>query len=119
MSIVSKTPFYSNDDDKLLGFIARDASGWQALTVFDYLIAYADTKQLAELMLQDLGPNYLKGVWQYYDTDNQDWFYCVIKKAYEQVVVVNRTNALGFQDSEDYKQVIIDDPSETNLIKSS
>lgn len=119
MVVISKTPFYSNDDDKLLGFIASDASGWQALTVFGYLIAHAASQKEAEVTLQDVGPNYLKGVWQYYDKNDQDWFYCVIKKAYEQMVIVNRTNALGFQDPEDYKQVTIDDPSETNLIKAS
>ena len=81
MGITSKNPFYSNDDDTLLGFIVNDGSGWQALTVFGYLIAHADSQKQAELMLQDLGPNYLKGVWQYYDKEDQDWYYCVIKKA--------------------------------------
>ena len=117
--IKNKTPYYSNDDDKLLGFIAGDADDWQALTIFDYLIARASTRSEAQELLQDKGPNYLKGIWQYYDKDDQDWFYCVIKKAYEQMVIVDRTNALGYQDPDDYKQVVIEDPSEINLIKAS
>lgn len=117
--IKTKTPYYSNDDDALLGFIASDSTGWQALTIFDYLIARASSREEAEELMQDLGPTYLKGIWQYYDEDDRDWFYCVIKKAFEQYVTVNRTNALGYQDPEDYKQVVIENPSEINLIKSS
>jgi hypothetical protein len=121
ISVVSKTktPLYSEDDDKLLGFITSDHNRWQALTLFGYLIADMATRREAEAVLQQAGGTYLQGIWQYYDTEDQDWFYCVIKKAYEQMVIVNRTNALGFQDPEDYKQVVIEDPSETNLVKSS
>lgn len=117
--IKSKIPFYSEDTDEFLGFLADDGSTWQAQTIFGYLIARAETQSAAEEVLRDKGPTYLKGVWQYYDKDDQDWFYCVIKKAYEQMVVVNRTNALGYQDKNDYKQVIIENPEETNLIKTA
>lgn len=117
--IKSKTPLYSEDDNKFLGFVVGDGTGWQALTIFGYLIAHATSRQEAEDVLNELGPTYLQGVWQYYDTDDSDWFYCVIKKAYEQSVIVNRTNALGYQDPDDYKQVEIDAPSEINLIKST
>jgi hypothetical protein len=117
--IKSKIPFYGDDDDKFLGFVVRDGTGWRALTIFGYLIAHTATSEAAEAVLREVGATYLKGIWQYYDTDDNDWFYCVIKKAYEQSVVVNRTNALGYQDPEDYKQVEIEMPTETNLIKSS
>ena len=117
--IKNKIPFYSEDTDEFLGFLSTDGSTWQAQTIFGYLIARADTLEAAEAVLIDKGPTYLKGVWQYYDTDDQDWFYCVIKKAYEQMVIVNRTNALGYQDKNDYKQVIIENPEETNLVKTS
>ena len=117
--IKSKIPFYSEDTDEFLGFLANDGSGWQAQTIFGYLIARAENRSAAEEVLRDKGPTYLSGVWQYYDKDDQDWFYCVIKKAYEQMVIVNRTNALGYQDKNDYKQVIIENPEETNLIKTA
>lgn len=114
-----KTPIYSDDDDALLGFVINDGTTWQAVTVFEYLIARRPTEKEAVEVLQDVGPTYLKGIWQYYDKDDQDWFNCVIKQAFEQRVIVNRTNTLGFQDPDDYKQVVIEDPTENDLIKAS
>lgn len=115
--IKNKTPYYDEDTQEFLGFIVTDGSGWQTLTIFGYLIAHAGSQQQAELVLRQQGLSYLKGVWQYYDEEDKDWFYCVIKKAFEQYVTVNRTNALGYQDPEDYKQVVIENPSEITLIK--
>jgi hypothetical protein len=115
----NKTPMYSEDDDSFLGFIINDGTTWQAVTIFGYLIARTSSLKDAEMVLREEGPTYLKGLWQYFDTDDQDWFPCVIKKAHERMVVLNRTNGLGFQDPEDYKQVVIENPSEINLIKSN
>jgi len=114
-----KTPVYSIDDDALLGFVVSDGTTWQVLTIFGYLISRASTRQQAEEVMQDRGPTFLKGVWQYYDREDREWFDCVIKKAYEQRVIVNRTNSLGYQDPEDYKQVVIENPTENDLIKST
>lgn len=115
----NKTPIYSEDDDSFLGFIVNDGSTWQAVTIFGYLIARAQTEKEAVNILKEQGAEYLKGIWQYYDKEDRDWFPCVIKKAFEQRVTVNRTNSLGFQDPEDYKQVVIEDPTENDLVKSS
>lgn len=114
-----KEPFYADDTDEFLGFIVEGLTSWQVETIFGYTIALVGSRKEAEFTLYQEGTEYLKGIWQYYDKDDQDWFPCVIKKAYEQQVIVNRTNNLGFQDKDDYKQVIIDDPSENNLIKSA
>lgn len=115
----SQIPVYSIDDDSFLGFVIHEGTTWRAVTIFGYLISRASTQKDAEEILQDQGPNYLKGLWHYYDKDDKDWFPCVIKKAFEQRVIVNRTNNLGYQDPEDYKQVVIEDPTENDLIKSS
>lgn len=115
----NKTPIYSEDDDSFLGFTISDGSTWQAVTIFGYLIARTLTENEAVAVLRDVGPTYLKGTWQYYDKEDSDWFSCVIKKAFERQVIVNRTNTLGFQDPDDYKQVVIENPTENDLIKSS
>jgi hypothetical protein len=115
----TKTPIYSEDDDSFLGFIIHDGSTWQAVTIFGYLISRSISLADAEEVLKEQGPTYLKGIWQYYDKDDHDWFPCVIKQAFEQRVIVNRTNNLGFQDPDDYKQVLIEDPTENDLVKSS
>jgi hypothetical protein len=115
----SKLPIYSEDDDSFLGFVIDEKTSWRVVTIFDYLISRAATQKEAEATLQDLGPNYLKGMWHYYDKDDKEWFPCVIKKAFEQRVIVNRTNNLGYQDPDDYKQVVIENPTENDLIKSS
>lgn len=114
-----KTPIYNPDDDTFLGYVAEDRSGWKAETIFGYIIARTETEKDAERIIRDQGATYLKGVWQYYDKEDQDWFPCVIKQAYDQKVIVNRTTPLGYQDHKGYKQVIIENPTENDLIKSS
>jgi len=119
MTNASKTPYYRIDDNELLGYIANSGTSWQALTIFGYQIARTETERDAENVLKEGGLSYLMGTWQYYDKDDREWFPCVIKEAYEHRVIVNRTNVLGYQDPEDYKQVVIEGPSENNLIKSA
>jgi hypothetical protein len=115
----NKIPIYSEDDDSFLGFIINDNTTWRAVTIFGYLISRTNTEKEAITVLREVGPTYLKGTWQYYDKDDHDWFTCVIKQAFEQRVIVNRTNTLGYQDPDDYKQVVIEDPTENDLIKST
>lgn len=119
MNMNSKNPFYDEDTNDFLGFIVSDSTGWQVQTIFGYLIARTDTHEEAVRILYKVGLDYLKGIWQYYDTDDKEWFSCVIKKAFEHQVIVNRTNTLGYQDEDNFKQVIIDDPTDSNLVKSS
>lgn len=116
---MSKTRVYSIDDESFIGFIVKDGTTWQATTIFGYQIERTTSRESAEAILQDRGLTYLKGLWQYYDTEDKDWFPCVIKQAFEQRVIVNRTNTLGFQDPEDFKQVVIESPTENDLIKAS
>lgn len=115
---MTKTPLYREEDNVLLGVLASDTSGWQAQTVFGYTIARTETRDAAVAILEERGPDYLKGVWQYFDTDDQDWHPCTIKQAHEQQVTVVRTNALGYQEPDTYKYVVIEHPDETRLIKS-
>lgn len=119
MNFTTKIPYYRDDDNELLGFIVDDGSSWQALTIFGYQIARTEKRIEAEAILKEKGLTFLKGVWQYYDKDDHDWFPCVIKHAYEQKVIVNRTTTLGYQDPEDYKQVVIERPTENELNKSA
>lgn len=116
---VKKTPFFRIDDNELLGFIADDGLSWQALTIFGYQISRTETRKQAEDILLEKGLTYLMGIWQYYDKDDKDWFPCVIKEAFEHKVIVNRTTELGYPDPDDYKQVVIEAPTENDLIKSS
>ena len=119
MTSQQKTPLHRTDDNEFLGFIVQDAAGWQAQTIFGYTIERTTSKAAAEKILRERGLTFLMGTWQYYDTDDKDWFPCVIKEAHELRVTVIRTNALGYQDPDDYKMVSISKPSETRLIKSS
>jgi len=116
---MNKTPLFQEDTRELLGFILHDAAGWEAQTIFGYSISRAKSKSEAEKIVHESGSEYLKGVWHYLDKDDEQWYPCVIKKAYEHQVTVARTNEMGYQDPSDYKLVTIDDPAETNLIKSS
>ena len=115
----SKTPFYDEDTNEFLGFIVSDGASWQVQTIFGYLIARTNSYDEAKRTLYEVGLTYLKGLWQYYDKDDKDWFSCIIKKAYEHQVIVNRTNTLGYQDEDNFKQVILDDPTDSDLVKSS
>jgi hypothetical protein len=112
-----KIPINRQDDGELLGFIAQEGGSWSAQTIFGYTIARTTSRAQAEQVVREQGLNSLMGVWQYFDKDDQRWYPCVIKEAYENRVVVIRTNAMGYQDV-DNKRISITDPSETNLIKA-
>lgn len=118
MIYTEKIAHHREDDGELLGFLVSDSSGWQAQTVFGYTISRASSRAGAEAILNEQGQEFLKGVWQYLDKDDRDWHPCIIKKAYEHQVILNRTNVMGYQDADTFKRVILDDPSETNFVKS-
>jgi len=113
-----KIPVNREDDGELLGFIAQDTLGWEAQTIFSYPIARSDDKEAAKTTVRAQGLSFLMGVWEYFDEDDRKWHACILKEAYEHRVVVIRTTVMGYQDPDDFKTVIIKNPSETNLIKS-
>ncbi len=115
----SKTALYRPDDNEFLGYVVEDSTGWQAQTIFGYLVERTLTRQEAEAVLRERGLTFLKGIWQYYDKDDGDWFPCVIKDANKHRVTVIRTNRMGSQNPDDYKLVVLNDPTENVLIKSS
>ena len=115
---MTKTPLYHDETHKLLGFTEKDSTSWRALTIFSYPIARTTTQKDAEKILREKGATFIKGVWNYYDTADQDWFPCVISEAQERKVVINRTNSLGYQDPGSFKRVIIENPDENSLVKS-
>ncbi len=114
-----KTPIHKEDSNEFLGFVVKGSAGWEAQTIFGYVIERTITQEAAENVLHERGLDYLKGVWQYYDKTERDWFPCVLKDETEHRVTVIRTNSLGFQDSEVFKIVILEDPTENILIKSA
>lgn len=113
-----KTPIIREDDGELLGFVVQDSAGWQAQTFFGYLIARASQQQEAEAIVREQGLSILMGVWNYFDTDDQEWHPCIIKEASERKVTVIRTNFMGYQDPDDYKLVTIINPDETKLVRA-
>lgn len=115
----AKIALHHKDSDELLGYVVKDAAAWQAQTVFGYVIERTETQAAAEAVLREQGQDYLKGIWQYYDKDDYDWYACTIKDATEQQVIVIRTNDLGYQDPKTVKFVTIKAPSEEKLVKSS
>jgi len=116
---IKRTPLYREDDHELLGYVVSDGAGWWAETLFGYLIVRTAGRQEAEKVLRKEGPSYLTGVWHYFDTDDNQWYPCVIKEAQEQRVTVIRTNAMGYQNSQEYKMITISEVDETKLVKAS
>lgn len=114
----NRTPLYRKDDNELLGFIANENNSWVAQTIFGYTIERTTSEKDAQRVLQNQGLSFLMGVWQYLDTDENDWFSCVIKEANEHQVTVIRTNSMGSQAPDTYKLFTIKNPSENNLVKS-
>jgi len=118
MSPIQKFPITREDDGEILGLVVHDTAGWGAQTVFGYGIARLDSREAAERIIREEGLSYLAGVWQYFDEDEQAWRSCVLKEVHEHQVKVLRTTPMGYQDPNDYKMVVIQHPSETNLIKT-
>lgn len=112
-------PIYDEDEKDILGYLIKDLGTWKAQTVFGYTIGRTETKDEALAIIKARGGNYLKGVWQYYDKDDHDWFPCVITKASEALVTVARTNVMGYQEPDIYKLVTLKQPDENILIKNS
>ena len=106
------------DDGEALGFVTKDATAWAATTIFGYVLARTEDRPTAEMIVRSEGLLVLKSMWRYYDDKDHEWYPCIIKQAYENRVVVIRTNELGFQDTAHYKLVTLKNPSETNLQKA-
>lgn len=118
MSASNKLPINREDDGELLGYIAQDASGWDAQTIFGYSIERVESRSDAERIVRSRGLEFLTGLWEYLDSDDRAWHTCILKEVYEHKVVVIRTGPMGYQDPDDYKMVTIKNPSDVNLIKS-
>lgn len=115
----NRIPINRENDGELLGFVVQDSAGWEAQTIFGYNMARATNRDDVEDVVRQQGLSYLTGIWQYYDEDDKNWHPCILKEANDHQVTVIRTNFMGYQDPDDYKMVIIKNPSETNLIKSN
>lgn len=115
---MTKIPIVRKDDGELLGFIAKDSTSWTAQTMFGYIFSRSEERSDAEDAVRSQGLSILQGLWQYFDKDEKAWFPCILKEAYEGKVKVIRTNAMGYQDPDDYKVVTIVKPTEVDLIKS-
>jgi hypothetical protein len=118
MTLKEKYALYRDDDHEFLGYVEQDAIGWQAQTIFGYLIERTTSQQDAERALQEKGLAYLTGVWQYFDPDEKQWFSCVIKEANQYRVTVVRTSQFGYHDPELHKVVILEAPTENELVKA-
>ena len=114
-----KTPIYRKDDHEFLGYVVKDQNSWQAQTIFGATIDRTASEKEAEKVLRDRGLSFLSGVWQYLDPSDKEWHTCIIQEAYETQVRVVRTNAMGYEDPDDRKHVLLKHPNETNLIKIS
>lgn len=114
-----KRALHDDETHDFLGYIVHENGSWNAQTIFGYTIARTPTEAEAESVIRERGLAYLKGVWQYFDKEEQDWFACIINEAYEHRVSVIRTNEMGYQEPDLYKMVTLKDPNENTLIKSS
>lgn len=115
---MARIPVIREDDGELLGFVANDATGWTAQTIFGYVFARAKDRVSVETTVREQGLSMLLGVWQYYDIDDRKWYPCLLKEVFEKRVIVVRANEMGYEDPDTYKRVVIINPNETNLIKS-
>lgn len=115
---MEKVPIIREDDDEVLGFVGQDGTSWTAQTVFGYVFARANNRAAVERIVRAEGLSILRGLWQYFDRDDRTWFPCILKEAYEGKVTVIRTNAMGYQDPDDFKIVTLTNPTETDLVKA-
>lgn len=118
MTKARRVPLHRESDKELVGYLVQDATGWQAQTVFGYTIERTEDRATAELILREHGMSVLTGVWQYFDRDEQSWHACVLKEVQEHQVTIMRTNAMGYQDPNDYKKVTLQRPTDSDLIKA-
>lgn len=116
---VEKEFFYDEDSGRILGIIAKDSTSWLAQTIFGYTIERTASRADAERVLFERGLSSLRGVWQYLDPDEKEWFPCVIQEASEKKVVAVRTDESGLQTPENYKRVVLMNPTDEVLMRMS
>lgn len=109
-------PIYREYDHELLGFVDKIGGIWTAFTIFGYEFASAETKTDAIRRVMDDGLTILKGIWRYYDRDDNEWHPCRLKSMQPGRVTVIRTNELGYQEPETVKRYTITDPDDSNLV---
>lgn len=118
MTTQNKTPHYHIETHELLGVVVKENNSWVAQTIFGYTIERTTSRKDAESALQSKGLDYLKGVWQYFETSDKDWHHCIIKDANEHSVSVIQTDSMGYQDPHRYKFITILNPTEDTFAKA-
>lgn len=119
MDVLESIAIYREDDDEHMGYAVRDAIGWRAQTIFGVVISRVESHEDAERLVLEKGLSYMSGVWQYYDRDDKAWLPCIIQEANPTRVIVVRTNAMGYQEPDNFKRVTIQHPTEETLTKLS
>lgn len=115
MSSIYKQPVRDEDSEELLGYISDTSGSWAAETIFGYVIGRSSSERDARELVVNQAAESMKALWRYFDKDDNDWHPCVIAEAYENRVVVTRTNELGYLTPEVFKRVTIKSPTETTL----
>ena len=111
---------HHHESGELLGFVTQTFDDiWEAKTIFGYVIERCRSSSGAEKIVREKSGEFVKGIWQYLDKDDQSWHPCVIKNFSQAGVEIVRTNPMGYQDRENYKIVMIESPNESSLAKSS
>jgi hypothetical protein len=118
MEPTKKIPIIREDDGELLGYIAKESSGYTAQTIFGFILARTEDKASAEMIVRNEGLLVLKGMWRYYDESERDWYACILSEVFENKVIVIRTNELGYQDPAWHKVVTLKSPDDTMLQKA-
>ena len=79
----SPRPVYRKEDNELLGYLLPVAQSdlWLPATVFSYPLGKACSERDAVSLLEDIGLGSLLDRWEFFDSDQEDWFSCTIVEA--------------------------------------
>lgn len=83
-------PVYRKEDNELLGCIlpVPTVDMWVPATLFSYPLGEATTKGDAIRLLENIGLDSLLDPWEFFDSEQDDWYTCTIVEANPDKVVI-------------------------------
>ncbi len=107
-------PIHREEDNELLGYILHDNDIWLPLTIFGYALESCVSEADAIRVISNKGLESLMDTWQYFDTDQEDWYNCTIIEAKKNEIAVRITD-YGHPDA--HQTIVISNPSDDNFRK--
>lgn len=99
---MNELPIYRDRDGELVGYVRRNDTSWECLTIFGYVFSTENSEADAKRTVENKGLEILMGTWEYLDQTRGEWFPCTIIEVSKQSVRVARMDGFYPDTSKTY-----------------